>query len=431
MRVVGVALIALVLIAGYAAAEGRCALYGRRRTKSDENRALILCVVVVVVVCPELEADKPRKSKSHKNKNKKTKAVDLTKPARRCSADHVEVANNLCCPKDHPVLIDGSCFAHCPEGTDDMVLGAWVGCRDMCEGGYATSINECTNGILSHERKEHAREGVAPKAQTAMADLPSTTVSECPKGYVRVKRQGTGKFKHGGCCPSDHPKLIFGRCYGGCEAGRDELTLGRLVACRAHCPDGWVEHNNDCTKDHEEPKERGDFPREGLRPVDRIVIPKPTPSEDPNAGCGTGYVRASNHYCCPARYPLLKGLLCYAKCKTGYEEADFGCRKACPVGWSQSTLQCAKGARTKPLPNFIMTEFTLLLTDTNPNRNTKAIAIGMATVSVSISSSISTPRRQINKSTHQQTNITLKQQRTTASVGSCRPVTSGRRFLLL
>jgi len=280
-------------------------------------------------------------------KAKATKAVDLSKPARRCEAGMTEVANNFCCPSDHPVLIDSTCYAHCADGTDDMVLGAWVGCRDMCEGGYSTSINECSNGILAHDRKEHSRDGVAPTPQKSVAELPSTTVSTCPDGYVRVKRQGKGVFRHGGCCPSDSPKLIFGMCYGGCEADKDEFTLGRLVACRAHCPDGFSQHNNDCTKDGEENRDRGDFPREGTAPVDRIVVPKPTPSEDPNAGCSRGYVRASKHYCCPTAHPVLKGLLCYEQCKTGYEEADFGCRKKCPVGWSETTLQCAKGSRVQ------------------------------------------------------------------------------------
>jgi len=304
-------------------------------------------LIALVVMAAVVSADESEKPKKRRNKNGRSKRVDLSKPARRCEANFVEVANSLCCPKDHPILVDATCYAHCPDGTDDMVLGAWVGCRDMCEGGYATSINDCTNGILSRERKEHAREGVAPTAQKSVHDLPSTTVSACPAHYVNVKRSGKGKFKHGGCCPADQPKLIHGKCYGGCESGRDELTLGRLVACRAHCPEGWDQHNNDCTHGHDEPKERGDFPRESSSPVDRIVIPKPAASSDPNAGCGSRYVRASNHYCCPARYPLLKGLLCYAKCKTGYEEADFGCRKKCPVGWSESTLQCAKGSRTK------------------------------------------------------------------------------------
>jgi len=257
----------------------------------------------------------------------------------------VEVANDFCCPKDHPVLIDATCYAHCEDGSDDMVLGAWVGCRDRCEGGYMSSVNECTNGILSSDRHDHHREGVAPTPQKSVASLPSTHISACPKDYVRVKRQGSGVFKHGGCCPADQPKLIYGNCYGGCETGRDELTLGRLVACRAHCPEGWTEHNNDCTEGREEPIQRGDFPRESSRPVDRIVIPKPVATEDPNHGCTSGSVGASKHYCCPTTHPELKGLLCYKKCKTGFDEAGFGCRKKCPLGWTESTLECAKGSK--------------------------------------------------------------------------------------
>jgi hypothetical protein len=305
-------------------------------------------VVMAAAVDVEEDTEKPRRRKN-KNKNKTDKpkkVVDLSRPARRCEVGFVEVASDFCCPKDHPVLIDSTCYAHCDEGSDDMVLGAWVGCRDRCEGGYSSSTNECSNGILNRDRHDHTRDGIAPTPQKSVASLPSTTISACPHGYVRVKRQGSGKFKHGGCCPSDEPKLIYGRCYPGCEAGRDELVIGRFVACRAHCADGWAEHNNECAKDHEESTSRGDFPRESSAPVDRIVVPKPTAREDPNAGCTSGSVGSSKHYCCPTTHPVLKGLLCYKKCKTGFEEAGFGCRKICPPGWDQSTLQCAKKSKT-------------------------------------------------------------------------------------
>lgn len=307
---------------------------------------VLIALVVFTAATEEEESRKPRHKKKHHKGPKivsHKKTVDPTIPGRRCDSGFVEVANNFCCPKDHPVLIDATCYQHCDEGFDDLVLGAWVGCRERCTGGYRSSVNECTNGILTRDREDKPRSGVAPMAQKSLASLASTHVSACPKRYVRVKQQGRGLFKHGGCCPESQPKLVFGRCYGACEAGQDELTMGRLVACRAHCPATHTQHNNECVRGHEEPIVRGDFPRESSRPVDRIVVPKPA---EPNNGCAEGFRRASKHYCCPTAHPVLKGLLCYAKCKTGYEEAAFGCRKSCPIGWDQSVLQCAKGGKS-------------------------------------------------------------------------------------
>jgi len=288
-----------------------------------------IALVVVVICAVAVSASAPVKRKS------------LVKaPVSRCDANHVEVANSLCCPKSHPVLIDGECFEHCHEDSDDMTLGAWVGCRELCDGGYSSSINSCSNGILTSERKDHPRHGVAAVAQRSVPSDPSAVISTCPKGYVTVSRVGGA----GGCCPKDKPKLIAGKCYGGCAANRDELVIGRFVACRAQCPDGYDTTNNECQKAHEDSVSRGDFPRDGVVPTDRVVAP--APSNGDNVGCPSGYVGASKRYCCPATDPVLKGLLCYARCKTGYEEAGYGCRKLCKPGYSQSTLQCGKGGQS-------------------------------------------------------------------------------------
>jgi len=278
------------------------------------------------------DLDKPKKH----SKKKKTKRVGS-----RCDKGWIEVANSLCCPKDHPQLYDTTCYEHCHEGTDDMMLGAWVGCRDMCPGGYSSSINECSNGILTHNRADHARTGVDAKPQASIDSLPHPEVSTCEKDFVPVALSGHGKHKHGGCCPADHPHLIRGHCYAGCDQGRDEITIGDFVGCRAHCPDGWTEHNNDCTKDHETASDRGDFPRDSYEPHDRVIKPKDM-AGDRNKGCGSGYVGASKRYCCPSTHPHLIDLLCYKRCKTGYVEARYGCRKACPnkSGWSETPLRC-------------------------------------------------------------------------------------------
>jgi len=300
-------------------------------------------VCAVVVSAADVEGEK--KPKKHKKHHKKHHSAI----GHRCNKGWLEVGNSLCCPKDHPTLVDSTCYAPCPDGTDDMTLGAWVGCRDMCEGGYSSSINECTNGILTSQRKDHSREGVAPVSQASIDSLQTPKVSICHKGWVSVKQSGHGVHKHGGCCPESHPRLIMGKCYDGCESGREEIVIGNFVGCRAHCPEGWDEHTNDCSHDHQNNQDRGDFPRDGYTPHDRLIAPKPKATVDDtnNKGCSSGYVGASKHYCCPATQPILIDLLCYERCRTGYEESRYGCRKLCPTGWTQTTLNCGKGARSK------------------------------------------------------------------------------------
>jgi len=294
----------------------------------------LVALIAVHTVVAETDAEeldkKPKKGKGKKH---------LKRVGSRCDNGWMEVANSLCCPKDHPQLIDTSCYAECPDGSDDMVLGAWVGCRDMCPGGYSSSINECNNGILTSQRADHSRTGVDAKAQASVDSMPEPEVSTCHKDYVAVALSGNGRHKHGGCCPSHHPRLIRDRCYAGCESGRDEITIGDFVGCRAHCPDGWTEHNNDCTKDRDV-QDRGDFPRDSYEPHDRIIRPKE--ATDNNKGCGSGFVGASKRYCCPSTHPILIDLLCYKRCKTGFVEARYGCRKECPAksGWSSTPLRC-------------------------------------------------------------------------------------------
>jgi len=292
--------------------------------------ALVACAVVVSAGAP--------KGKAH---------VNQFAPAKRCDATHLNVGSGLCCPKDHPLLIDGECYEQCHEDSDDMTLGAWVGCRELCDGGYASSINTCSKGILSSDRKDHARTAVPAVAQRSLSSVTATTISTCSRGQVMVSRLRGGG---GGCCPKDQPKLIAGKCYGGCEANRDELVIGRFVGCRAHCPDGWDQTNNDCHKSHEETQSRGDFPRDGALPEDRIIIP--TPKDSDSAGCPDGHVGVSKGYCCPATTPVRKGLLCYPNCKTGFEESGYGCRKLCKPGWSQSTLQCGKAGESYQRPGY-------------------------------------------------------------------------------
>lgn len=305
-------------------------------------RVLVVLALLAVAVAAVDVGASPRSSKkgvasarSSKKSTKEVAAPASNKPARRCDKGWVQVGQGLCCPRDHSVLIDGTCYEHCHGDSDDMVLGAWVGCRELCDPGYDQSINACAKGILSSERKDHQRDGKAPKAQRSIASITEATISACEKGLVKVK---------GGCCPKDKPKLIAGHCYGGCEQGKEELVIGAFVGCRAACAEGWDQHNNHCSKDHHDDTDRGDFPRYGDVPHERVVIP--TPKHDKDDGCGNGYVRASKHYCCPATDPVLKGLLCYARCKTGFEESGYGCREKCRAGWSESVLQCGKGAKS-------------------------------------------------------------------------------------
>jgi len=292
---------------------------------------VVALALLIVLVAGSVSASTDEKPK---RKHKKTAAAKpaVLNPASRCAANYVAVAHGLCCPKDYPQLIDNSCYEECSTDSDDMVLGGWVGCREMCDGGYSSSINSCTNGILTRERKDHERHGKSPKPQKKVTQKDADHMHTCAKGTVEVR---------GGCCPKDQPKLIAGQCYGGCEEGKEELVIGRFVGCRASCRDGWEQHTNDCSKLHEENTDRGDFPRYGVAPSERILLP--TPAHDD--GCGTGYVRASKRYCCPTTEPNLIGLLCYENCKTGYVGSSYGCRKTCKTGWTESTLECGKGAK--------------------------------------------------------------------------------------
>jgi len=287
----------------------------------------VTAVLAVTVTAADVETDTaPTRTRN---------AVASNKPARRCNKGWVQVGQGLCCPRTHSVLIDATCYDHCHDDSDDMVLGAWVGCREKCDPGYASTINTCSNGILTRDRNDHSRDGVAPKAQRGIDSITEATISACEHGLVKVK---------GGCCPKDKPKLIAGECYGGCESGKEEIAIGNFVGCRATCPEGWDQKNNHCSKAQQDDTDRGDFPRYGEHPHERVIIP--TPKQTKDSGCGDGHVRASKHYCCPATDPVLKGLLCYARCKTGYEESGYGCRQKCKPGWSESVLECGKGHRS-------------------------------------------------------------------------------------
>jgi len=263
----------------------------------------------------------------------------------RCNANYNEVAEHKCCPKDRPVYYEGQCYAHCDPDHDDFMLGSYVGCREHCEGGYMSSVNDCSNGPSTVPRPDKERSGVAAEAQHTVAG--GDAVSSCPRHHVRVHEhvdQATGA-RAGGCCPKRYPYLIQGKCYASCEDGehhdlREELILGQFVACRTHCPIGWDETRNDCSKAGEESHDRGDFPRNWVSPVDRIVKPK---AKIDASGCKSGYVQASNMYCCPAAHPKLIGLLCYADCGPKYEEVNFACRKRCRLGFTVTTNHCTRG----------------------------------------------------------------------------------------
>lgn len=291
--------------------------------------AVVLALLAVAVSAADTESAPRRNAAAPR-----AAPVPSNKPARRCDKGWVQVGRGLCCPRDHSVLIDGTCYDHCHDDSDDMTLGAWVGCREKCDPGYASTINTCSNGALNRDRKDHSRDGVAPKAQRSIGSITEALISACEKGLVKVK---------GGCCPKDKPKLIAGHCYGGCDQGKEEIAIGNFVGCRAACADGYDQSNNHCSKSGHDDEDRGDFPRFGDVPHERIIIP--TPKNHPDSGCGNGYVRASKHYCCPATDPILKGLLCYANCKTGFEESGYGCRQKCKTGWTQSVLECGKGGK--------------------------------------------------------------------------------------
>jgi len=290
-------------------------------------------------------------------------AADRKKPKLRelCSRKQKEVAGGQCCPKDHPVLIGDSCFSHCEDGSDDMVLGSFVGCRAQCEPGSSSTLTTCSRGPLNTERADHSRSGVSPSPQQRVKPLPPGTPSSaydaiyfprfCKQGYVPVARR---RDRSGGCCPVDAPLYIVGKCYSACEQGFDDIVIGHFVGCRKHCPDGWDQTTNTCHKSGEEDVERGDFPREGVPPRDRRSRGPPPAPKNPKVTCPQGYVSVENSdsLCCPWDHAQLIGALCYEECPPSYVSSGFGCRRHCPraKGWVTYPLTCtnwkAKPAKT-------------------------------------------------------------------------------------
>jgi len=265
-----------------------------------------------------------------------------------CPSGWHEVAESRCCPMDEPQLIGGKCYPVCDDGQDDFVLGSFVGCRDQCPGGYASSLNTCTRGANQHTRADSPRDGVLPQLQQFPEKETDTT---CPTDYVKVSRLPRGKHgkkirthRGGGCCPTSAPLLMGRGCYADCPADQDPITVGDFVGCRAHCPDGWTEDNNECSKDNEESVERSDFPREPSLPANRL---RSIQSQSEIDGCAHGYVAASptSSYCCPFNKPQLKGLLCYETCARGWEESGYGCRRKCKKGWSSTLMTCNRNGR--------------------------------------------------------------------------------------
>jgi hypothetical protein len=269
---------------------------------------------------------------------------------RVCDKGFVEVADGYCCPKNARQYFDGHCYPHCDEGHDDFILGGFVGCREKCSGGYASSVNECTRGVHVNIRADTPRaDGVK-----AIKQLPSPFGGhECPKRHRRVPLNEDGS---GGCCPDKFPYWINGVCYGTCADGdhhdaREVMIHGNMVACRSHCSLDTHETTNKCehTVEGEDPTDRGDFPRAHHSTVDRRHA-KPIQASN---GCPNGYVRASNLRCCPAAQPSLIGLLCYESCPVGWESRDFGCHKHCKEGWKELRHTCEKeGVPTKNRKTF-------------------------------------------------------------------------------
>jgi len=283
-------------------------------------------------------------------------AVSVMKPKTHklrdlCKRGSREVAGGQCCAKDHPVLIGNSCYSHCDDGQDDMILGTWVGCRTQCEPGSSSTLSSCSRGPLVTERTDHGRTGVDPKPQEKVKPLPPGTPPDeldniylprfCKKGYVTVARRRDGS---GGCCPTDAPLYLKGRCYAACEQGFDDIQIGAFIGCRKACPDGWDQTTNTCSKSGEETVERGDFPREGVSPHDRKARGRKAPPANPKVVCPTGYVSVANSdsLCCPWDHSELIGALCYEECPSSYVSSGFGCRRNCPraAGWTTYPLTC-------------------------------------------------------------------------------------------
>jgi len=277
-----------------------------------------------------------------------------------CRREEVEVAGGQCCPKSAPVLIGDQCYPHCEDGSDDMVLGTFVGCRAQCEPGASSTLSVCYRGPLHTDRADHSRSGVLPTVQKKIA--PTTPVTEveakylprfCKHGWITVSRR---RDKSGGCCPTDAPMLINERCYATCEQGFDDIEVGHFVGCRKQCPDGYDTTTNNCHKSGEEDFERADFPREGVEPLDRRRRGRPPVSKNPKVTCSAGYVAVENSdsLCCPWDHPELIGALCYEECPPAFVGTGFGCRHACPkkAGWVTYPLTCTNW-RKKPAKTIL------------------------------------------------------------------------------
>jgi len=261
-------------------------------------------------------------------------------PKQNCKKGWLEVNDGKCCPKDHPYLVQGDCYAECDDSSDEFNLGAYVGCRARCPPGYASTTNTCSRDPVSHQREDTPRALVRPEVQ--LAPKPDTDTT-CRKGYVKVSYLKDGK---GGCCPKDSPILIGSLCYPTCPANQDAVMIADFVGCRAHCPAGYAkEDSNFCNKD-EDTIEREDFPRAPTQPEPRRKSKKR--SDEVADGCQDSWVAASDSRCCPAAKPILRGLLCYEVCSDGYVESHFGCRRICPDGWHSFAHTCTspRGGKT-------------------------------------------------------------------------------------
>jgi len=258
-----------------------------------------------------------------------------------CAKGWLEVADGKCCPRDHPTLILGDCYAPCEDGHDDLTIGTYVGCRGQCEGGEASTVNTCLRDSHARPRTDAPRQSVRAQVQTSPEPDTDTV---CAKDHVKVAllHHAKGKGK-GGCCPKATPILIGAKCYAECENERDAIAIADFVGCRAHCPAGFAkEDHNECQKEGEDNVEREDYPREGVTPDDRRRVHIPTAAD----GCPKPkYAAASETYCCPVNRPVLHGLLCYPKCPRGYEEVGYGCRRPCPTAWKSTMFTCSKGGR--------------------------------------------------------------------------------------
>jgi len=288
-----------------------------------------------------------------------TSALTMEKKGRLrdlCKKGYREVAGGQCCPKHHRVLIGDSCYSHCDDGFDDMVLGTWVGCRQQCEPGSSSTLTQCSRGPLLTSRTDSSRSGVNPVPQIRLKPTsPDASPSDldekylprfCRRDYVTVARR---RDDSGGCCPSDAPLYIAGKCYAACEQGFEDIVIGSFVGCRKNCPDGWDQSANFCKKSGEEDVERGDFPREGIPPSDRRLRGRPAPPKNPKVTCPTGYVSVTNSdsLCCPWDHSELIGALCYEECPPSYVSTGFGCRRHCPrsAGWKTYPLTCTNWKR--------------------------------------------------------------------------------------